>query len=59
MLELPDQMEDKIPLHTDHSRIVKFDSKNAAGYRSALDRLKIFEQEAPRIVAARFSMYTA
>lgn len=56
MLDLPDHMEDKIPLHADHSQIVKFDNRNAPGYRSALDRLKQFEQDAPKIVASRFCM---
>jgi hypothetical protein len=47
-------MEDKIPLHADHSQIVKFDSRNAPGYQSALDKLRQFEQDAPAVVAARF-----
>lgn len=57
LLQLPDHMENKIPLHADHSMIVKFDNKNALGYRSTLDRLKKFEQDAPRVVAARFCTY--
>jgi hypothetical protein len=48
-------MEDKIPLHAHHSQIVKFDSRSAPGYRSALDKLRQFEQDAPAVVAARFS----
>lgn len=56
LLQLPDHMEDKIPLHTDHSMIVKFDNKNALGYKSTLDRLKQFEQDALGVVAARFGM---
>ncbi|MCJ1429383.1 hypothetical protein MMC29_007297, partial [Sticta canariensis] len=55
LLQLPDYMEHKIPLPADHSMIVKFDSKSASGYRSALDRLRRFEKDAPREVAARFS----
>lgn len=47
-------METKIPLHADHSMIVKFDNRNALGYRSALDKLKEFEKDAPRVVASRF-----
>jgi hypothetical protein len=47
-------MEDKIPLHADHSTIVKFDTRYAPGYKSALDKLRQFEQDAPRVVAARF-----
>jgi hypothetical protein len=49
-------MEDKVPLHADHSMIVKFDTRNAAGYRTALDKLRQFEKDAPKVVAARFSM---
>lgn len=55
MLQLPDHLEDKIPLHEDHSSIVKFDSKSAQGYRSAIRNLKQFEQEAPLIISSRFS----
>ena len=58
LLQLPDHMEHKIPLHADHSMIVRFDSKNAVGYRSALDRLKQFEQDAPGVIAARFCKLT-
>ncbi|KAJ4267004.1 hypothetical protein NW762_003102 [Fusarium torreyae] len=54
LLQLPDSMEDKIPLDSDHSMIVKFDNKNNRGYISARDKLKEFEQDAPTVVAARF-----
>lgn len=47
-------MEDKIPLDADHSMIVKFDNTSDRGYRSALDKLRLFEQDAPSVVAARF-----
>jgi hypothetical protein len=30
LLQLPDHIEIKVPLHVDHSTIVKFDSRNAA-----------------------------
>lgn len=56
ILHLPDVMEDKVPIHADHSQIVKFDSKNAPGYRSALAKLKQFEKDAPAVVAARFGV---
>lgn len=56
LLQLPDYMENKIPLHADHSMIVKFDNRNAPGYRSALHKLKQFEQDAPTVVEARFCM---
>lgn len=54
LLQLPDTMEEKIPLHADHSQIVKFDNRNAPGYRSALDKLRQFVQDAPAVVGARF-----
>jgi protein SERAC1 len=54
LLQLPDSMEDKIPLDADHSMIVKFDNKNNRGYTSARDKLRQFEQDAPSVVAARF-----
>jgi hypothetical protein len=34
--------------------MVKFDTRNAAGYRTALDKLRQFAQDAPAVVAARF-----
>ncbi|KFY68927.1 hypothetical protein V496_00678 [Pseudogymnoascus sp. VKM F-4515 (FW-2607)] len=55
LLQLPDFMEDKIPLDADHSMIVKFDNKNNAGYTSARDKLRQFEKDAPSVVTARFS----
>ncbi|KAK7419576.1 hypothetical protein QQZ08_010789 [Neonectria magnoliae] len=54
LLQLPDSMEEKIPLDADHSMIVKFDNKNNRGYTSARDKLRQFEQDAPTMVAARF-----
>ncbi|KAG7423240.1 Nephrocystin-3 [Fusarium oxysporum f. sp. raphani] len=54
LLQLPDSMEEKIPLDSDHSMIVKFDNKNNRGYTSARDKLRQFEQDAPGVVAARF-----
>ncbi|KAJ5366092.1 hypothetical protein N7541_000033 [Penicillium brevicompactum] len=55
LLQLPDHVEDKVPLHADHSKVVKFDTRNAAGYRTALDKLRQFSKEAPSVVAARFT----
>ena len=54
LLQLPDSMENKIPLDSDHSMIVKFDTEDNRGYTSALDNLRQFEQNAPSVVAARF-----
>ncbi|CAG8196739.1 unnamed protein product [Penicillium olsonii] len=59
LLQLPDHVEDKVPLHADHSMIVKFDTRNAAGYRTALDKLRQFSKEAPSVVAARFNASNA
>jgi protein SERAC1 len=47
-------MEEKIPLDSDHSMIVKFDTRSNRGYTSARDKLRLFEQDAPTVVAARF-----
>ncbi|OPB46100.1 kinesin [Trichoderma guizhouense] len=55
LLQLPDFMEDKIPLDSDHSMMVKFGNRNDTGYTSALDKLQQFEQEASKVVKARFS----
>lgn len=56
LLQLPDYIEDKVPLYMDHSMIVKFDTRNAAGYRTVLDKLRQFAHAAPKVVAARFGM---
>ncbi|GAM34005.1 hypothetical protein TCE0_014r01313 [Talaromyces pinophilus] len=55
LLQLPDHVEDKVPLHADHSMMVKFDTRNAAGYRTVLDKLRQFAKDAPAVVAARFT----
>ncbi|PNP50290.1 hypothetical protein THARTR1_08998 [Trichoderma harzianum] len=55
LLQLPDFMEEKIPLNSDHSMMVKFGNRNDIGYTSALDKLQQFEQEASNVVKARFS----
>jgi protein SERAC1 len=54
LLQLPDSMEEKIPLNADYSMIVKFDSRNDRGYASIRDKLRQFEQDAPSVVKARF-----
>ena len=54
LLQLPDSIEEKVPLDADHSMIVKFDTRDSRGYTSARDRLVQFEQDAPSVVAARF-----
>ncbi|KAF5676145.1 hypothetical protein FHETE_2272 [Fusarium heterosporum] len=54
LLQLPDHMEEKIPLGSDHSMIIKFDDKNNQGYTSARAKLERFEKDAPKVVSARF-----
>ncbi|KAJ6016490.1 hypothetical protein N7540_011081 [Penicillium herquei] len=55
LLQLPDHVEDKVPLHADHSMVVKFDTRRATGYQTVLNRLQQFSQDAPAVVAARFT----
>ncbi|KAL4967483.1 P-loop containing nucleoside triphosphate hydrolase protein, partial [Aspergillus stella-maris] len=55
LLQLPDHVEDKVPLHADHSIIVKYNTRNEAGYRAVLDKLQQFAKDAPQVVAARFA----
>ncbi|KAM0351803.1 hypothetical protein ACHAPU_002315 [Fusarium lateritium] len=54
LLQLPDHMEEKVPLDLDHSSMVKFDSRNNRGYTSARIKLEQFEKDAPGVVTARF-----
>ena len=54
LLQLPDSVEEKIPLDAAHTMIVRFDYKSNRAYASALDKLRQYEQGAPSIVAARF-----
>ena len=57
ILQLPDSMEVKIPVHADHSQIVKFDNQNADTYQAALGYLKQFEKDAGKIISSRFGMW--
>ena len=54
VLQLPKQIETLIPLHSDHSGIVKFDNRNESGYRHTIEYLQSFEQDALAVVQARF-----
>ncbi|KAK5989711.1 Ankyrin repeat domain-containing protein 6 [Cladobotryum mycophilum] len=54
LLQLPDSTEENIPVDSDHSIMVKFDFKSNQVYTSARDKLKQFEQDAPKVVKARF-----
>jgi hypothetical protein len=58
LLQLPDNVEEKVPLHADHPSIVKFDSQNAPGYRTALNRLREFERDAATVVGKRFGTFS-
>ncbi|RFN52394.1 hypothetical protein FIE12Z_3325 [Fusarium flagelliforme] len=54
LLQLPDHLEEKIPVDADHSMIVKFDGNTSKTYISVRDKLRQFEKEAPNVIAARF-----
>ncbi|RDW59938.1 hypothetical protein BP6252_13025 [Coleophoma cylindrospora] len=54
LLQLPDSMETKIPVHEDHSQIVKFDSRNSDTYQTVIGYLKQFEKDGNRTVSVRF-----
>ena len=54
LLQLPDYMEEKVPVDGDHYTIVKFDSKTNSTYTSVLEKLREFEKDAPRVVSTRF-----
>jgi hypothetical protein len=56
ILQLPDSIETKIPVNVDHSQIVKFDNRNAEGYKAALRYLKQFEQDTRKVILDRFCM---
>lgn len=47
-------MEEKIPLHSDHSMIVEFDARNNRGYTITRDKLEQFEENAPNVVTRQF-----
>ncbi|KAB8345927.1 hypothetical protein FH972_022980 [Carpinus fangiana] len=53
-LQLPQTMEDKYPLHDDHSNMVKFDSRANKGYVKTIKKLQYFEDDARDVVRARF-----
>jgi hypothetical protein len=54
LLQLPDSMEEKLPVDGDHYTIVKFDSKTSRTYTSVLEKLRQFEKDAPRVISNRF-----
>jgi hypothetical protein len=53
-LQLPDSLEIKIRVDADHSKIVKFDSRQYHTYQIALKYLKDFEINAGLVVNRRF-----
>ena len=54
VLQLPDSMEEKLPVDGDHYTIVKFDSNTSNTYTSVLEKLRQFEKGAPNVVSTRF-----
>lgn len=56
LLHLPDTIEDKVGLDSDHSLMVKFKTKNTPGYTDVVRRLRDFQEQAPSVVANRFRM---
>ena len=56
LLQLPDNVEIKIPVSADHSQIVKFDSRHADTYKTTVGYLKHFEQDAKKVISDRFCM---
>ncbi|KAJ5278291.1 hypothetical protein N7524_004444 [Penicillium chrysogenum] len=59
LLQLPDCMEEKVPLNADHSMVAKFNARSAPGYESVRDRLLQFSKDAPNAVASRFGASNA
>ncbi|KAK2596195.1 hypothetical protein QQS21_006400 [Conoideocrella luteorostrata] len=54
LLHLPDSVEDKLPVDSDRSMIVKFNTRNNRAYTIARDKLQQFERDAPDVVQPRF-----
>ena len=54
VLQLPEYMEEKLPVDGDHYTIVKFDSNTSNTYTSVLEKLRQFEKDAPSVVSTRF-----
>lgn len=51
--------EDNIPLNTDHSGLVKYDSRNQGDYTIVRERLMRLVAEAKQEVAKRFAEHSA
>ena len=56
LLQLPDSIEEKVPVDADHSMMVKFNSTSWLGYSSARAKLQQFERDALGVVEGRFRM---
>jgi hypothetical protein len=54
LLDLPDRVENKIPVNADHSHIVKFVHRKDNTYTTVIKYLKEFDREAGEIVSKRF-----
>ncbi len=55
VLQLPDNVEKKIPVNANHSDMVKFKASSDPTYSTVLQILKEFEREAPSTIASRYS----
>jgi hypothetical protein len=51
---LPDTFHQHIPLHADHSGLVRFESRSDGGYEIVMQKIKKYAAEAPEAVSERF-----
>ena len=51
---LPDTFHQHIPLHADHSGLVRFESPSDGGYEIVMQKIKKYVAEAPEAVSKRF-----
>ena len=54
LLGLPQAVEEEVAVEGNHSTMVKFSSRNDAGYTKALGSLHRFEKEAKAVVEMHF-----
>lgn len=57
LLQLDDISEEKVSVDADHSKMVKFESKNDPAYETAVTYLEKFEAVAEKEVLSRFGMW--
>jgi hypothetical protein len=51
---LPDLFHQHIPLDTDHSGLVKFESRSHGSYEIVMQKIKKYVAEAPEAISKRF-----